>query len=155
RVIETPGTKPSLSVGWALLETSNKISGVAIFRQIVAGRPDFEASMPIVTYVNATDYYLPFDHTNSATGLALVNPLSFTTINVIVIFRAEQGSQFHLASFTLAPMSHTSFDLATRYPQSAGKRGTVEFLTSGLAMSILGLRFGGAAFTSLLPFSPF
>jgi hypothetical protein len=70
-VIETAGIGATTSQGWALVTTTNNISGNAIFRQSVAGRPDFEASMPIITYVNDTDYLLPFDHITSSTGIAV------------------------------------------------------------------------------------
>ena len=127
QVIETTGGKSTLSQGWALLQSLNTIGGSAIFRQIVAGRPDYEASLPIVTYVNAKRYVLPFDHTNSATGVALVNPLSYTSITVYATFRDEGGTQFLLDSFTLGALQHTAFSLSDRYPQSAGKtrRGRV------------------------------
>ena len=155
QVIETTGGKSTLSQGWALLQSLNIIGGSAIFRQIVAGRPDYEASLPIVTYVNAKRYVLPFDHTNSATGVALVNPLSYTSITVYATFRDEGGTQFLLDSFTLGALQHMVFSLSDRYPQSAGKRGVVEFATSGLTMCMLGLRFGPESFTSVLPLTAF
>ena len=151
RVIDTAGTKATLSQGWALVETSNITSGNAIFRQTVPGRPDFEASMPIVIYVEDNSYVLPFDHITSATGVAVVNPSSFSSITVFVTFRDEQGNQFYLNSFSLGPLQHTAFSLAERYPQSLGRRGVVELATPGLTMNVLGLRFGAASFTSVLP----
>jgi hypothetical protein len=80
RVIETAGSKSALSQGWALLKSSNTVGGSAIFRQSVSGRPDFEASLPIVSDFNAHRYVLPFDQINSTTGVALVNPDSYTDI---------------------------------------------------------------------------
>jgi hypothetical protein len=151
QVIETAGSKSTLSQGWALLQSSNTSGGSAIFRQSVAGRPDFEASLPIMTYVNAKRYALPFDQINSTTGVALVNPLSYTSITVYVTFRDEKGTQFLLDSLTLGALQHTAFSLSDRYPQCAGKRGVVEFATTGLTMSMLGLRFGAESFTSVLP----
>jgi hypothetical protein len=150
-VIETAGTAAALSQGWALVSTTNKITGNAIFRQTVSGRPDFEASMPVIVYVEDNEYLLPFDHITASTGVAIVNPLSFTTITVSVTFRDEQGNQFYADSLTLGPLAHAAFSLAQRYPQSQGRRGVVELSTSSTAMSVLGLRFGPAAFTSILP----
>jgi hypothetical protein len=68
-----------------------------------------------------------------------------------VTFRDEQGNQIYADTFTLGSLAHTSFSLAQRYPQSQGHRGVVEIATKDLAMSVLGLRFGAAAFTSILP----
>jgi hypothetical protein len=150
-VIETAGTAAALSQGWALVTTTNNITGDAIFRQTVSGRPDFEASMPIITYIQDNDYLLPFDHITASTGVAIANPLSFNTITISVTFRDEQGNQFYADSFTLGPLAHTVFSLAQRYPQSQGRRGVVELATSSIAMSVLGLRFGPEAFTSILP----
>jgi hypothetical protein len=150
-VIETPGTKANLSQGWAYVRTSNTTGGNAIFRQSIPGRPDFEASMPIVIYVEDNDYILPFDNITSSTGVAVVNPLSYTTITIFVSFRDEQGKQFYVDSFTLGPLQHAAFSLSDRFPQSVGRRGVVELATPGLTMNMLGLRAGAASFTSVLP----
>jgi hypothetical protein len=150
-VIETAGTAGVLSQGWALVSTTNNITGNAIFRQTVSGRPDFEASMAIIVYVEDSDYFLPFDHITSSTGVAIANPLSYTAITISVTFRDEQGNQFYADSFTLGPLAHTAFSLAQRYPQSQGRSGVVELSTTGLTMSVLGLRFEAASFTSVLP----
>jgi hypothetical protein len=152
-VIETAGIAAALSQGWALVTTTNKITGNAIFRQSVSGRPDFEASMPVMDYVESSDYLLPFDHTVSSTGLAIVNPDSFETITVTVTFRDEQGSQFYIDSFTLGPLAHSAFSLSERYPQSKRHRGVVELTTKDLTMNVPGLRFGDVSFTSVLPFA--
>ena len=153
RVIETLGTNLLLSQGWARVSTSNKASGEAIFRQSVAGRPDFEASMPIIVYVEGNDYILPFDNATSSTGVAILNPLS-SGITVFATFRDQNGNKFLVDSFTMNPLQHMAFSLATQYPQSAGQIGTVEFSTSGIAMDILGLRFGVQSFTSIIPLTP-
>jgi hypothetical protein len=154
-VIQTAGTSATLSQGWALLEVGNRnIGGAAIFRQSIPGRPDFEASLPIVSYVNASRYVLPMDNTTSTTGVAIANPLSYTTMTVFVTFRDEQGAQYLVDSFTLGKLAHTAFNLVDRYPASANKRGVVEFATSNLTLGVLGLRFGGQSFTSVLPLTP-
>jgi hypothetical protein len=94
------------------------------------------------------------DNTTSTTGVAIANPFSYTSITVFVTFRDEQGNQYLVDSFSLAALAHTSFNLADRYPASAGRRGVVEFDTSSLAMGLLGLRFGAQSFTSVLPLKP-
>jgi hypothetical protein len=137
-----------------LLETSKTIGRNAIFRQVIPGRPDFEASLPIVIYVNANSYTLPFDNLTATTGVAIVNPLSYTSIMIFLTFRDAQGVQFLVDAFTLGPLAHTAFDLSVRYPQSVGKRGVVQFATSNLALGLLGIRFGAQSFTSILPLAP-
>jgi hypothetical protein len=66
--LETGGTKAALSKGWARVEASNVTSGNVICRQSAPGRPDFEASMPIITHVEDDTYFLPFDNITSTTG---------------------------------------------------------------------------------------
>jgi len=51
----------------------------------------------------------------------------------------------------LGALAHAAFNLADRFPQCAGKRGTVEFDTTGISMGILGLRFAGGSLTAVLP----
>jgi hypothetical protein len=149
--ISTLGTALGTSVGWARVTTSNVTGGSAIFRQRVAGRPDFEASMPIMSYVDSNDFVIPFNGIDSSTGIALVNPLSFETITIFLTFRDEQGNRFFLDSITLGSLQHMSFDLVTRYPSAAGMKGSVEIATTAVSMNVLALRFFGAAFTSVLP----
>ena len=154
-VIQSAGTSATLSQGWALLDTGNtNIVGSAIFRTSAPGRPDFEASLPIVTYVNANRYVLPLDNSTSATGIASANPLSHTSMTVFVTFRDEQGNQFFVDSFMLAPRAHTASNLADRYPASAGRRSVVELVTPNPALGLLGLRFGALSFTSVIPITP-
>jgi hypothetical protein len=83
--------------------------------------------------------------------VAIVNAESYSTITVALTFRDEQGNQIYADSLTLGPLAHTAFSLSDRYPQTKGRRGVVEIATKDLAMNVLGLRFGGASFTSILP----
>src|SRR5260370_28993644 len=49
-------------------------------------------------------------------------------------------------SIGLAAMGHTSFDLGTRFPITAQRRGTVQFQTpAGGQITVLGLRFPRSA----------
>ena len=151
QVIETNGGSATLSQGWALLETASIIGGSAIVRLTIAGQPDYEASHPILTYVQGKRFALPFDETTSSTGIAIVNPLDFTGLRVDVTFRGEDGTVFSTDWFMLTPMQHTAFPLASRYSQAIGKRGVVEFATSQLTFCMMGLRFGPQSFTSIIP----
>lgn len=150
RVIETLGKKTALTQGWALVDTSNKITGNAIFRQSVPGRPQYEASLPIMSVLEGNQYLLPFDNISASTGIAIVNP-AMSEITVFVGFRTETGAQTSLTSFTVPSRAHMAFVLADKFPVSANKRGVVELSTSSIAMSVLGLRFGAESFTAILP----
>lgn len=151
-IIQTSGAG-ALQQGWADLEVADyvTIGGEAIFRQSVPGRPYFEASLPITTYVNSSSYVVPFDQGSSSTGVAIVNPRSYTPMDIYATFYDRQGNQILLDSFTVGPLQHIAFSLSDKYPQIAGKVGSVKFETTGLAMGLLGLRFEADSFTSVLP----
>lgn len=146
---ETSGRNADLSSGWALLSQSNNDSvGIfAIFRQTIPGRQVQEAVVPSVNQFSG-HFVLPFDNTQYSTGIALANP----TLNTVVIpanIRNEQGQIIDSRQLTLGPYSHTAFAMPDRWSSTVGRRGIIEFLTSGFGVGALGLRFNGSAFTSL------
>lgn len=126
--IETAGTKPSMSQGWAIVETTATLGGTAIFRRTVPGQAILESSEPLDTGLNYR-YALPFDHFGgSGTGLSLVNP-SIVPASVTLLFRDEAGVQLMQDSFPLPALNNLAFTVAERYPQLLGKRGTFEIST--------------------------
>ena len=119
---------------------------MTIFRQSVPGRQDQEAVVPTVNQFD-NHFALLFDNTAYVTAIALANP----TLNAVVIpvnIRNEQGLIIDTRTFSLGPYSHAAFTLPDTWASTAGRRGVVEFLTSGFGVGALGLRFNGAAFTS-------
>lgn len=157
----------SVKSGWAaLISNVTSIDAIEVFRNHTAGRPDFEASVPLIKF-NQFHFVLPFDHTAGFfTGIALANPAGSTssirsgTGEVFMTFRDENGSVLLLTGVALPPGTHTAFLLANSYPVLAGKKGTVEFtlqlsdpnsLNQGSVFAT-GLRFDPAgAFTSIQP----
>lgn len=146
---ETTGTNFDLSAGWALLSQTNSDSvGIfAIFRQNVAGRQSQEAVVPSVNQFES-HFVLPFDNTLYTTGIALANP-TLNAVSIPVNIRNEQGQIIDTRRFSLGPYSHAAFVLPDTWSSTAGRRGLLEVLTSGFGVGALGLRFNGAAFTSL------
>jgi hypothetical protein len=137
-VVLTQGNNAGATVaGSVQLTTAGGISGFAIFRYNPTGQ---EAVVPLETR-NANAYVLAFDNTNGiATGLALSN-VSQQAVSVPVILRDDTGTNLGTATIDLAPLGHTAFILADRYPSVAEKRGTIEFDTpTGAQISALGLR---------------
>jgi hypothetical protein len=151
-VIETLGTKPLLSQGWGLLrpDPGAVISGSAVFRARRTGLPDLEASVP-GDGGTRNRMALPYDHITTVNGIALVNPGSFSTITVTVVFRDESGAQIVQDSFQMPPLGHDAIVMTQQYPQTIGHRGTMEISTPGFPISVLGLRFNGPTFTSITP----
>jgi hypothetical protein len=149
-VIETNGTNPALSVGWAeILTTTGTVSGFAVFRQRVPGRPDFEAASPGVT-VDALEVVFSFDNIEAfVTSLAMANPTP-DAANVTAIFRSESGATVHQENFAIPARGHTSFETTNRFPLSRNLRGSVSFSVSGGRLAPLGLRFNPTGpFTSV------
>jgi hypothetical protein len=146
---ETTGTSANLSSGWALLSqsTDDSVGIFAIFRQIVPGGQSQEAVVPAVNQFE-DHFVLPFDNTKYVTGVALANP-TFNTVDVRANIRNEQGQIIDTRQLSFEPYSRMAFSLPEAWSSTAGRRGAIEFLTTGFGVGALGLRFNGSAFTSL------
>ena len=139
----------TLEQGWALLSqtTDDTIGGMAIFRQRVFGRPDQEATVPVVSQFDS-HFVLMFDNTAGfTTGLAVANP-TLDSVSIPVTIRDQSGNVIDNQFIRLGPYSHTAFNLPDFWSSTAGTRGAIEFQTSGFGVAALGLRAGAAAFTS-------
>jgi hypothetical protein len=148
---ETTGAG-NLEQGWAEVITSSQVSGFAVFLQRIAGRADQEAAVPVSAGPQIR-FLLPYDNTQSFTtsvALASFSPESQAVVAATV--RDEQnvivGEQ---TVITLPARGHLAFPLPQQFPQSAGRRGTIEFHVPTGSVSVLGLRFAGESFTSFMP----
>jgi hypothetical protein len=123
--------------GSAQLSTTGNVSGFGIFNWIQFGQ---EASVPLETRA-ASSYVLPFDNTAGlSTGIALANA-SGTSGTVLVVIRDDTGAPMQNTSIDLVGHGHISFMLTDTYASTAGKRGTIEFVTpAGGRISAMGLR---------------
>lgn len=153
--IQTAGTDAAVSQGWADLQASGAVGGLAVFTQRVPGRPDFEASVPLNDTLD-NRFVLPFDNTgNFVTAMAIANTRPDATAVVFVTFRDANGLQIGLDTIILPPHTHTAFALPVRFAPISGRGGVVAFSTSSFSVVGLGLRFNpGGAFTSFPLLSP-
>lgn len=149
-VIEStgPDTAPQL-VGSGLLQSNGNVSGFGIFSNAALG---WNAVVPLETH-NSAKYILAFDNTgNIVTGVAIAN-LAAAPASIPVIIRDHTGAQIRTAVISLVSQGHRSFllnDAQFGFPETLGKRGTIEFDTpQGGQISVLGLRANGAALTTL------
>jgi hypothetical protein len=151
QLIETAGPSQAvLSQGWALVETTSTVGGTAVFREVAAGQPNYEASEPIDTHQD-NRFAFPFDHVTDATGLAIANPLD-SSASIFITFRDENGTSFVFDNFQVPPLGHIAFTMTTRYPQTIGRRGSFEISTGSLWVNLLGLRFSpSGVFSSVTP----
>lgn len=155
--VETPEESGNLQQGWGLLDIPccPDVGGFAVFRSRGEGRPDFEAVVPFADSFESRTTLI-FDNTRGfVTGIALVNPREFGGSTFTVVFRDEDGVRFHLDQITIGRLQQQVFVLPERFPQTAGRRGSIEFQGVSSYIGGLGLRFNpGGAFTSFHTFEP-
>jgi len=148
--IRTTGNSIPQVQGWAGIYTNGNVGASAIL--LVAGGPWAGSGVMIPgTAARHNRFSLAFDHTDSAViGLAIVNPLG-TSINVTVTFRGEDGALIVADTFNMGSRAHRSIVLSSSYPATAGRRGTIDISTTSTNLSVLALRFGASAISSIEP----
>jgi hypothetical protein len=152
-LIRTTGPNQQATVvGWAQLLTNGNVSGFAVFQQTI-GATVQEAVVPLETR-NPVSFVLPYDNVSgNATGVAVANVMMSTATYPITI-RDDAGNILLSAAAFLPALGHISFDLASAYPVTANKRGTIEFTTpAGGQLTVLGLRFNSTGAFSTIPTS--
>lgn len=147
-------------MGWARVDYDWAVSEVAVsavFRQSIAGRPDFEALSPATS--GESQLRIQFDEINGyTTGFALVNPDTVgTTLELTV--RNENGVEINVepVKISLPSHGHTAFafrDHPQLGPLTRDRKGVIDIRTeSGRDVSALGLRFSPSnSFTTVLPY---
>lgn len=152
RILRTAGLSSGPTVGFAEVRTDQWVTGFATFRQVVPGRPDQEAAVP-VSVGTPRRIVLPFDNTSGyVTTVAVANLSATQPASIFVVFRDEQGQRIQQFELPVLPaMGHRAFVLQELYPIVRDRKGTVEFSEVGAGeMSIIGLRFASSgAYTSL------
>jgi hypothetical protein len=152
--VQTRDGSVATEQGWAEVDYSigaiGNVTGLGVFRQRVTGRPDFEAVVPLSYYLNSRAFLL-FDETQGySTGIAWVASRPYTSSTLTINIRDENGNRILLDQVTLKPLEKQVFSLGSRYPQTAGKRGSIEITCNPGYFSALGLRFNpSGAFTSI------
>jgi hypothetical protein len=120
-----------------------------VFRQSVTGKADQEAVAPFAT-ANASSSTLVWDDTNFVTAVAMVNagPVAAT---IAITLWDNNGNVVGTSTANLPPYQKTEAALRN-YPGlsgMAGLRGRAQFSATSGNVAVLGLRFGGTAFTSV------
>jgi hypothetical protein len=147
-IIEAPNVG-TLNQGYSVVSLPNGVVGYGVFRQTAQGRADQEAVVPLSGGSSATSTLI-WDDTNFTTAVAIVNPSSLTT-TVTIVVRDESGATIGNSSVSLGARSKTAVVLRDLpgLAAMAGKRGSADFSVALGNVAVLGLRFGGAAFTSI------
>ncbi len=145
-LIEAPNTG-SLQQGWARIDLPAGVAGYGVFRQSVNGRADQEAVVPLAGSASA-HATLIFDDAGLTTAIALANPTD-SPVSVSISAKSDSGAALGTSSVNLPARGKTAFNLGSNIPAVAGQRGSADFTVASGAISVLGLRFGGEAFTSI------
>jgi hypothetical protein len=153
----------ALRQGYGLMVTvppfgnERKVGGIAVFRQRVEERPEFEAAVPL-SPITERRFRVPFDNTAGfETGVAFTSfgigpdgEISQNPINVQAEYWDEKGVRIGSGIVTIPAMGHTAFALSQKFPELRDRAGVIEFRSPMDFMTGLGLRFNpGGAFTSL------
>lgn len=149
-VVEVPNVGP-LTQGWVQIESPEGVIGYGIFRQALQGVNPQEGVVPLSSS-NSAGSFIVFDETDFTTAVAVLNP-GAAPVTVTVVARDDTGAEIGRFSLPLNPRQRDAFVVRDRPAMTAmrGKRGVLEFSATSGAVSVLGLRFNGLAFTSILP----
>ena len=149
-VVEVPNVGP-LTQGWVQIESPEGVIGYGIFRQALQGVNPQEGVVPLSSS-NSAGSFIVFDETDFTTAVAVLNP-GASPVTVTVVARDDTGAEIGRFTLPLNPRQRDAFVVRDRPAMTAmrGKRGVLEFSASSGAVSVLGLRFNGLAFTSILP----
>ena len=148
-IIQSRGSAAQATqVGWAQVITNGSITGLAEFSQAISASVQ-EALVPLETRTPG-GFIIPFDNLTFATGVALAS-VADQSGSISVTIRDDTGTTLGTDSIVLGVHGHTSFNLATRYPITAGHRGTIEFdKPINGQISVVGIRFNSTgAFSSI------
>jgi len=153
-LMETLGQSSAIVSGGVDVQSPSLITGHSIFRQRVAGRSDYEATVNMESRDFTRSFGVPFDNrAGFATGLALLNLTNDAPANITVQGVDFANNILFQGSISLAALNSTAFDLAGRFPESAGRAGVVIF-ASPVFISGSGFRFNSSGpFTTLPIFS--
>jgi hypothetical protein len=125
------------------------VTGYGVFRQSVPGIADQEAVVSL-SPVSVSSSTLIFDDTEYITSVAIANPSSVQATVSITAWDSS-GNILGTSSLTLAPRTKMEGALHS-FPGLGGvvgNRGSAAFVAGSGNIVVLGLRFNGAAFTSI------
>ena len=153
-VIQSTGSAgQTTQTGSAQLLTAGALSGSVTLTQS-SGSTAMEAQAPI-DFRSENAYFLPFDNTGgAATQVILANP-GTAAGSIGIVLRDDGGNLLQTGGLfggtlpVLPGMGHATFDLATNYPATKNRRGTVE-LDGPAALGVLGLRSTAAGGFSVI-----
>lgn len=150
-VVDVPSQGP-LTQGSVSIEAPAGVVGYGIFRQALGQGVNPQEGVVPFSSSASTGATIVFDDTDFITAVAVLNP-GASAVAVTVRARDASGAEIGTFTLNLNPKQREAFAVRDRPEMTLvqGKRGVLEFTSSGGPVSVLGLRFNGLAFTSILP----
>ncbi|MGQ9916186.1 MAG: hypothetical protein ACUVS7_02095 [Bryobacteraceae bacterium] len=124
--LEPVGLPSDVQTGFAILETeAGSVTGYAVFRAVVPGRPDMEAVVPLDWSVN-DNTWIAFDNTRGfVTSVAIANRWQYFPCELTADVFDEDGALLASYRRVLPGMSQQAFETFREWPATAGRRGVV------------------------------
>jgi len=150
QMIQLASSSP-LVQGWASVSLPSTVKGLGIFRQSINGKEGQEAMVPL-SEDSKQNYVMIWDDAGFDTVMAVANP-GDTAVTVNFTVRTASGNQLGTGSINLDPKKKEAFMIRERLvlPSMVGQRGAMDISISSGKVALLGLKFGKAAFTSMMP----
>ncbi|HEU0139657.1 MAG TPA: hypothetical protein VFQ79_08105 [Bryobacteraceae bacterium] len=147
-VVEAPNVGP-LNQGFVELSLPSAVVGYGLFRQSIIGWADQEAVVPL-SRMGTKASTLIWDERNLVTAVAIVNPGSQSNI-VTIVGRDSEGGMVGTGILPMGPKTKVTALLRDLPGMGniVGRSGSAEFVVDQGSIAVLGLRFGGEAFTSI------
>lgn len=156
----------NLVTGWAEIQSTQPLSGQALFRRHAADGNYYEGSVPLLSSP-VTQFEMAFDGTSYTvangssvqfvTGLAITNPSSGATAQVTCSAYGSDGTplaqNLQMPAQALPAFGHTALQLQPSFPALGANRGLLVCQATN-PVGVLGLRFFGLYALSSLPITP-
>jgi hypothetical protein len=138
-----------LTQGYALASLPAGVTGYGVFDYSTPGASIQEAVAPLSS-ASATRGTLVFDDTNFLTAVAIVNPSAAAT-SVTITLTSAAGTPLGTATVALGARSKSAVVLRTLpgLGAIAGNQGTAVFTVASGNVAVMGIRYTGAAYTSI------
>lgn len=142
-----------LQTGYAelLIAKTKAVAIITIFTQSIPGRPDFQASIPIIDKSQG-QLRVPFKNTGGLTTTLAWANANLIGQEVLMIARDGNGVELCRLSKALDARYQDSFVLSDRLACTANKNGLLEVQASGPGIAAIAFLFNDSgAFTTQLP----
>lgn len=153
--------------GWASLSRTGpnfvEVRGQAVYRCAIAGRPTYEAVVPLSTGPTeciiafpptaAPVILMPYDNTAGlhTTSVAIAN-ITNAAISVAIEFDDQNDVKVASDTLNLGALAHTAFDSTANYKATVGTQGVLRISASTSSVTPVGFLFNpSGAFTTIIP----